>query len=254
MISTRKSFVIKALPLVLIVFSISLVPIADGFLSESTAGWKHEMSPGDSQIGVWTLMNPTEEPINIEFQAEGQGSEFFVFEKLVTLEPESQTTFEFILTIPDDHKDNIEYRPQLFALQLQEAPEGGAAVVVFSYRMVANPIILIGDNPVFTPEIEPEVIEEEPVVESENQSFEAIEEKPMESIEEKLARIQEANKEVKVDDDFEESFEEEAVVDYEPEPEYTMEPETIATQTTTEEKIECNFFEMILSWFGFGKC
>lgn len=268
MMISMKRVLPKTLPFVLIVFAVFTVSLtenlqlADGFLSQSTAGWKYEMQVGETQVGTWTLLNTTEEPINVQFVAEGQGAELFVFEEFVTMEPNTQNDYEFIVTVPKDHPDNIEYHPNLYALQIGEAQEGGAAVVVFKYRMLAEPKIIIGDNPVFTPEEKPEPVEEPtpaPVANDDELTFESAEEKPMETIEEKMARIQAANQakapeEVKVDDVWEEEFEEEAVVDYEPEP-YVAEPtEALRPAPHQEEVKECDFIAMFLSWFGLAEC
>jgi hypothetical protein len=81
----------KTLPFVLIIFAVftvsltETIQISDGFLSQSTAGWKYQLSPGESDVFTWTLTNTEDKSIIIEFRAEGQGSELLVFEELVTM-------------------------------------------------------------------------------------------------------------------------------------------------------------------------
>lgn len=263
MISTKLT--LQSYTLVLIVFTIFSVSLtenlqlADGFRSQSTAGWSYELNPGESQVGTWTLRNIEEVPINIEFSVENKGSEFFVFEKVITFEPNEKKAVEFIVTIPDDHPDNVEYHVKLNALEKAPTPEGGAAAVMINYQMFANAVIKIGDDPVFTPEPKPVKIEEKSeaeVVKEEisEEDFSAAPEP--ETLQEKLDRINKANEDIKVDDEFEEPFEESFEDNYIEEPVMDKEPvaEINAVDNMGEEKIECDFFAMILSWFGFGKC
>jgi len=186
------------------IFTVSItenLQFVDAFLSKSTAGWVYELNPGESQVLTWTLTNTDDVPINIEFRGEGPGSELFVFEELSTLEPKEKRSFEFIVVIPDDHPDNIEYRPTFFALEKAISDsEGGAAVVLINYQMSANPIVKIGDNPIFTPEPKPVKVEEKPVEEKpveEEADFIAT---PTETLEEKLAKIQATNEANKVEE------------------------------------------------------
>jgi hypothetical protein len=261
MMMSMKKVLPKTLPFVLIVFAIFTISltenlqIADGFLSESTAGWKYELSPGESQVFTWTLTNTEEKSINLEFRAEGQGSELFVFEELVTMQPNEHTAFEFIVTVPEDHPDNIEYHPQLFALEVAERSSDTGAAILINYEMLARPIIKIGDNPVFTPEPIPVIIEEEAIVKERPSEEDFSVTIPTETLEEKMARIQAANqpKEVIVDDVWEEEFEEEAVKEYVPEPMSDPEPVTapVVAIVTVE---ECGWWDMILSLFGMAKC
>jgi hypothetical protein len=260
----------KTLPLVLVVFAVftvslsETIQISDGFLSQSTAGWKYQLSPGESDVFTWTLTNTEDKSIIIEFRAEGQGSELFVFEELVTMEPKQNRAFEFIVVVPDDHPNNIEYRPLLYALEKAIPDSEGGAAILINYQMIARPIVLIGDDPVFTPEPIPIAEPVPEAIEAERPMEEDFSITPEETLEEKLARIAIANKGVKVDDTWQETFEEEAVPElqvddnYLPEP--TPEPVSVdpmpepVIQADTEEKVECDFIAMILSWFGFGKC
>ena len=260
----------KTLPLVLVIFTIFTVSlsdnlqVADGF---SASGTKliFETNPGETVTQTWAVVNDETEVFDVEFYAEGKGSEFFVFEKFMTLEPATRKAVDIFVIIPADHPDNIEYHPVLYALKrpiasADDLHEGASIKVLL--QMKTNPIIKIGDNPVFTPEpvtnvnIIPDETEkpkqqvEEPIVQEE-------------TMQEKLARIQANNianqlAEVKVDDTWQETFEEEAVPELQVDDDYVPEPKGASgnwTFTPTYDEVqECDFFALILSWFGFGKC
>jgi len=241
--------------------TVTNLQLADGFSSGSTSGMKYDLGPGETQVQKWEIYN-SNQTTHLEFSAANPGSEFFTFEKNVVLEPNEYRAFDFIVSIPSDHPDNIKYIVELTAKEVKPPTEGGSAAVIIAYQMIARPSISIGDNPIYTQPVAPVVVEEEPTVQAEisDEDFGVVEEKPLETVQEKLDRIQAANqaKAPTVDDTFEESFEEEAVTDYEPEPEYTMEPEPVATINAVDsmngEKKECGFIDWLLSLFGMGQC
>ena len=269
MISTRKSFVIKALPLVLIVFSISIAASlqTSEAISVSADKLKFDIERGDTQLLFWSVRNTDPYPIDLEFYATGPGAELLVFEQFGHLEVKERKTYEILASIPVDYQDNIELRPVLHVLQRSQDPSSQGndddtkqtATAKVNVVMKTVPIIRIGENPVYTPptfeEVKEEKIETNPALEK-PKPVEVIEK--AETIDEKLKRIQAANeaKAPKVDDVFEESFEEEAVTEYEPEPEYEMIPEPDYNDITRTEtpKVECDFFAWFLSLFGIGKC
>ena len=180
------------------VFTVSLtenLQLADGFLSKSTAGWTYELQVGESQVLIWTIINTEDVGIDIEFRGENKGSELFIYEKLISFEAGETKNVEFIVIVPDDHPDNVEYHVDLFAKELAQKSDTGAASVLLSYQMVAHPVVKIGDDPYFTPVPKKVVVEEdlEPVVQEEisDEDFKAT--APVETLEEKLERIMAAN-------------------------------------------------------------
>jgi hypothetical protein len=239
------------------VFTVTLtenIQLADGFSSASTVDMKYNLGVGETQVQEWKIYN-SNQTTHIEFVAENPGSEYLTFEKSAVLEPNEVRAFEFIVSIPADHPDNIKYIVALIAKEVKPATEGGSSSVMIAYEMIARPSISIGDNPIYTQPVAPVVVEEEPTIQAEisDDDFGAVEEIPLETIEEKMARINQANApaEVQVDDTWEESFEEEAVKDYVPEP--MSEPVTapVVAIVTVE---ECGWWDMILSLFGMAKC
>lgn len=250
--------------LVVTIFTVSVtesLQSADGFSSKSTAGWVYELNPGESQVLTWTLVNTEEVPINIEFYSENKGSELIIFEKEIKLEPKEKKSIEFIVVIPDTHPNNVEYRVDLYALEKGESPKGSAAAILINYKMVAHPIIKVGDNPVFTPE--PILIVEEdpePIVTEipsiEDFSTPVIEE----TIDEIIKRIQESNEKTEIPQTSPiDSSVVEKIVTSTPETYYLPEPIVENKTIVKSEPIavpveECNFIEVVFSWFGFNKC
>ncbi len=235
------------------VFTVSLtenLQIADG-IGVTKAKLEAVMQPGQDRTMTWKIVNNSDEKIWVEVFAKGAGSEFLFFEEIIALEPRAVLVSEVIVAIPEDHPNNIEYRPQIFALQRgdPEAGKDGAATVTVNTQLRKTVTIKIGDNPIYTPPQED--------IKSEAPAAVIIPEKEaakVKTLEDKLKEIAEKNKQLvreeeTVDDSFEESvediFEESIDEGYIPEPESEDKGELVK---------ECNFFEIILSWFGIGKC
>lgn len=268
MISTKLT--LQSYTLVLIVFTIFTVSLTENLqlveaISVSADKLVFDIERGDTQLLFWSVRNTDPYPIDLEFYATGPGAELLVFEQFGHLEVKERITYEILASIPVDYQDNIELRPVLHVLQRSQDPAslGNAddtkqtATAKVNVVMKTVPIIRIGENPVYTPPTFEAEEKPEPNPSLEKPKPKEVIEKA-ETIEEKLARIQAANeaKAPKVDDTFEEAFEKEPVPDYEPEPEYEMISEPDYNDITRQEtpKVECDFFAMILSWFGIGKC
>ncbi len=254
----KKTLVILSI-VIFTVFTISLtetIQLADG-LAASGDRIIYELNPGESQVQTWYVINDENRDIELEFYASGIGSELFVFEEVVTMKANSNNRYDIIVLVPEDHQDNVEYRPDLFVLTRGEKLEDGGAGIVMNIQVKTKSIIKIGDNPIYTsPTIMEKEVEKEIIKEAIKEKPKG--EEPTETLEEKLARIQAANEAKKetvqqlenprIDD----KWEEEAVVDYEPEPMGDTQDKVFAVELEKEQ--ECNFIDMILSWFGMGKC
>ena len=86
------------------------------------------------------------------------------FEEFVIMQPGEFTNFDFIVVVPDDHPDNVEYHIELNALDRGSPLADGTTGV----QMQQNPRIYIGENPVYTYETPPqvEITKEEIIVRS----------------------------------------------------------------------------------------
>ncbi|MGY5148772.1 MAG: CFI-box-CTERM domain-containing protein [Candidatus Nitrosopumilus sp. bin_68KS] len=236
--------IILGIIIIFTVFTVTLtetIQIVEG-LAAGGDKMIYKLQRGESQLLTWTLINDEDKKLDVEFYATGPGSELFVFEEYITMEPKSSEKFEILVVVPKDHEDNVEYHPKLFALTRGEKLENVGAGIVMNLQMQTNPIIKIGDNPIYTSPItedskkipEARIVKEKTVEEKK----EKVEEEKIETIEEKLARIQAANAannipEMQVYDTVEETFEKESVIDYDPEP--IPDPEPIVEQVTKEE-------------------
>ncbi len=214
-----------------VIFTVSItenLQLADA-LTASGKQMTYELEVGDTQMLTWKVINDEEIPINLEFFATGDGSEFFIFEKFITMEPKQVREFEILVNIPSDHKDNVEYHTKLFALKKGSVESSGAHLVI-NVQMETHPVIKIGENPIYQSEVvKTAPIEKEistPIV---PEAKIVTEKEILETLEEKLERIKAANEakssqEIKVDETFEETLKEESVTDYVPEPEMDAEP------------------------------
>lgn len=245
--------------IIAVVFTVTItetIQSSDGFAA-SAVKLIYELEPGDTQILIWPISNIFEEKINLEFYATGEGSELLVFEEFASIEPHVRTEFDIFVVVPENHPDNIEFHPSLFALKRGDDLPDGATGMIVNSQVKVNPIIKIGDNPVFTPEI---IVEEKSQIPKERIIKEStpdpiIEE---ETIEEKLARIKAANEITKTPETspITSPVVEKTVT---PTTEYQEEPKSISapivkSEATIETIKECSFIEVILSWFGMGKC
>ena len=189
------------------VFTVSLtenLQSVDG-IAASGDTLRYEVDVGETQMLTWLVLNDEEKALDIEFYATGEGSELLVFEEFVTMDPKSNQRFEIFVSVPDDHPDNVEYHLTLFALTRGEKIEGAGAGIVMNLQMQTSVVIKIGDNPIFTHMVEDPVIEEE-IVKEEIMKEEEVEKPvdeeitPTETMAEKLARIQAANDDNKIEE------------------------------------------------------
>jgi len=177
--------------IIALVLSVSLTETfqtADGFSAAKT-NMVFELDLGDTQMLTWPVSNIGNETINVQFYATGEGSELLVFEEIVAIEPHVRTEFEIFVRVPEDHPDNVEYHPELFALKRGDDLEEGATGMIVNVQYRTLPIIKIGDNPIYTPPVVETV--DEPKEEPEPR----MEEEKKETLEEKLERIEAANSE-----------------------------------------------------------
>ena len=166
--------------------SVSSIQFADGFAATGDK-LHYNVQVGETQMLNWTILNFGDDTIRVEIYAEGEGSELLVFEEIQEVSPKGRTTIDVFVVIPDDHSDNIEYHPKLFAL-LKGSIEEGVSGVIVNQQMKNNVIIKIGDNPIYTTSL----VEKANVPKVEEK---IVEEPKEETMEEKLARIRAANAE-----------------------------------------------------------
>jgi len=245
------------------IFAVSLtenLQIADGLLATKSE-LNYELNKGNTQVLTWTVINSEDVPINVEFYADGEGSELMVFEEFVTIEPHMQKVLDVFVKVPLTI-DDVEYRPILHVLQRGTIEEGKSGLVI-NIHLQAPATIKIGDNPIYTP---PVIVEtEEEIEEISDEVVETVPEitEPTETMEEKLAKIKASNEANKKDDPDESKSN--VVIDTNPvetkqvpivDDEFVPEPVSDSeTDEIVEEDVkECNFLDMILSWFGAVKC
>lgn len=275
MMST-KSFLkhnLKTLPIVLVIFTIFSVSltenlqIADGFLSYAK-NMEFNMQVGETQMDTWNISNDNQEPLYLIMFAKGPGSDLFVFEDSIIIQPGELKEIEIFVVVPEDHPDNLKYFTEVYAQKIRPPSEDtGAAQININIQHRIKPVISIGDNPIEVVPVYNTPSEDDEEVETPTSIIneEIAKVVPGETMEEKLARINAANQakapqELIVDDVWEETFEE----SYEEEPVSDNEPivcgpgmeevNGFCQASKTEEPVGCDFIAMILSWFGFGKC
>lgn len=163
------------------------IQIADGFSAAKT-NMVFELGVGETQMLTWPVSNKGDETINVQFYATGEGSELLVFEEFVTIEPHVRTEYEIFVIVPEDHPDNVEYHPELFALKRGDSLEEGVTGMIVNVQMRTLPIIKIGDSPIYTPPVVE--VKDEPKIKLPGPKME---EEKIETLEEKLERIKAAN-------------------------------------------------------------
>ena len=194
MISTK--FILPLLFVLVVFVSLSEnLQTADGLLSTSPK-LNYELNGGDTQVLTWTIINSEDVPINVEFYAEGEGSELLVFEEYASLDAGKNKVLEIFVVVPET-LDDVEYRPTLYVIQ-KGSIEPGKSGIVMNVRLSASINIKIGDNPIYTPpveKIEPEIQVAPKVIEPEVEVEVEVEKSTELSIAERMAIIEKANKE-----------------------------------------------------------
>ena len=191
------NYIVSKLLVCTIIFSVFVVSLTEDMqisdaLSASSTKIILETNVGETQLFTWPVINDESEVINLEFYATGPGSELLVFEEFITMDPKTRQEIEIFVIIPEDHEDNIEFRPNVFALKRGHIDENSGAAMAVNVQMKTIPIIKIGNNPIYTPE-QPNITEVENTAIPTEKTEE--EQEKIETLEEKLARIQDANKE-----------------------------------------------------------
>lgn len=233
---------------IITIFTVSLtenLQLADGVL-QSAKRLVYDIEIGETQSQFWTLVNNEDSPILLEIFATGPGSELLEFLDTAYLEPTKKIKLEVFAVIPPDHPDNIEYHPNLYALKKGIAEDGSTGVVV-NVRMKTIPFIKIGENPIYTPP--PEIkIATIPKEDTKPKVVEPIKD----TLEERLAKMKALNEANKKEEPI-------IMKAHTPEPKCgagTILVDGICKIVVDSEPVakECNWFEIFLSWFGFGKC
>lgn len=247
--------------IIAVVFTVTItetIQISEG-LAASGDKMIYQLNPGESKMLTWLVINDEDKPLAVEFYATGPGSELLIFEEYLTMDPKTRERYEIFVSVPEEHETDVEYRPSLYVLTRGEKLEGAGAGIVMNMQMRTNPIIKIGDNPIFTPSVVVKEIEEEETPTPVIPEVKTVKEKEIvETLKEKLERIKAANEITKTPETLPiTSPVVEKIVtsttQYEEEPESISAP-IVKSSTTIETIKECNFIEVILSWFGMGKC
>lgn len=187
----------KFMILSIVIFTIFTVSLTENLqtaegLTVTLSQLNYELNAGDTQMITWTVNNSEDIPINVEFYAEGEGSELLVFEEFASLEPRKSKVLEVFVVVPET-VDDVEYRPTLYVIQKGTIEEGKSGLII-NIRLQTPITIKIGDNPIYTPPVEkiepkipvaPKVIEPEVEVE--------VEKSKELTAAEKIALIQAAN-------------------------------------------------------------
>ena len=103
------------------------------------------VKPGETSSFQWGLLSDSEQEIEIQLRAEGDGSEFMVFPSSVVLTPGTFYWVNVNVTVPGDHLGSVELQPSLFATELGE--QGGATVINIQMQKIVKLRILPNPDP-----------------------------------------------------------------------------------------------------------
>ena len=133
---------------------------------------------GETQTLQWGFISTEDKTVILELRAQGKGSELFSFPSTIEAPPNQLVFVDFIVTIPKDYQNDIELKPQLFALQKGFLEEGiSAAVINIEMRTVTS--IKIGDAPEFVAPVVTKPAKVDPIIVKEDSKSTEI--KPTES-------------------------------------------------------------------------
>jgi len=157
-----------------LILILPLIPHVDAF-SQSGADAIVKIQPGESFAYQWALNSDKDFPVVVTLRAEGEAADLLSFPESIELLPGEWNSFDIVVTIPEEHPNDVVIRGDVFALMKGE--EDGA-VTVFNVQMLKPFIITIG-NPV----IEEAAAQEEPTSE--------IDEEKLQELQEENQRLQE---------------------------------------------------------------
>jgi hypothetical protein len=109
------------------------------------------VKPGESSSFQWGLLSDSEQEIEVQLRAEGDGSEFMLFPSSAVLSPGTLYWVNVNVTVPGDHLGSVELQPSLFATELGE--QGGATVMNIQMQKVVKLTILPNPTPAGAPSV-----------------------------------------------------------------------------------------------------
>lgn len=127
------------------------------------------VEPGGMSSFQWGLLSDSEEQIQIQLRAEGEGAEFLSFPNSVVLEPGKLYWVTVNVTVPGNNPGTLELQPSLYATELGE--QGGTTVIniqmqkVVKLNILPNPDTSLASKslPAFTDYLETVKIGEEEI-------------------------------------------------------------------------------------------
>ena len=150
-----------------LILILPLIPHVDAF-SQSGATAIVKIQPGESFAYQWALNSDKDFPVVVTLRAEGEAADLLSFPESIELLPGEWNSFDIVVTIPEEHPNDVVIRGDVFALMKGE--EDGS-VTIFNVQMLKPFIITIG-NPV----IEEATAQEEPTSEMDEEKLQELQE------------------------------------------------------------------------------
>ncbi len=145
-----------------------MIAQSDAFLQTGSSA-RANLEPGDTFTYEWGLKSELNKPVVVSLRAEGEAADFFSFPKTLELQPGEFSFFDIIVTLPEDHPNDVLVEGAVIALMEGEP----GSQVVFNIQMKKKFFLTIGD-----PIIEEVVEKEKETTPSEQPQVEQTEEAP----------------------------------------------------------------------------
>jgi len=136
-------------------------------LQQTATKLNYVVGLGETQTLQWGIISDEDITTTLEIRAQGKGSELLSFPSTIEAPPHKMVRIDFVVTIPDDYENDIELRPQLFALQKPIVEEGISAAII-NIEMRTEISIKIGNAPEWVEpivakpaKVEPEIVKED---------------------------------------------------------------------------------------------
>jgi len=117
-----------------------MIAQSDAFL-QSGSNVEQKLEPGDTYVYQWALNSELDKPVVVSLRAEGEAAELLSFPKTLELLPDEWSFFDIVVTIPEDHPNDVFLVGYVTALL--EGEKGGQ--VVFNIQMQKKFSLSIGD-------------------------------------------------------------------------------------------------------------
>lgn len=96
-------------------------------LQQTSGALNYTISVGNSSTEKYGIRNDDNNSVNVKFNITGEASEFIIYEKNITLQPNEFRYIDVTASVPKEYKGNMTLKSTIYALK--EGEKGGQAQI-----------------------------------------------------------------------------------------------------------------------------